>query len=284
MSFYSNEDFRARYDPFLYLAGYPLYLVQVLVLFQVAAMLVTTFSGGLGFGEAYGTYLAYSSDDVLQAGRFWQLVTYPLVEPPSLWFAIVALMTFFTFGPDVEKYVGRPAFLKLYAALLLVPSVLLTFFGLFTPFVIHGSSLIFFGIFIGFCTLYPNAVFCFFFVEMKFKWAAWILLAMATFGAFYARNPMMILPLWISAGVGHYGLRMMGVGGGLAWVEWLENRLAEREAKRRHLRVVRQQEKERTIDEILEKISREGIGSLTREERIALEKARTELIRRDGGK
>ena len=48
---------------------------------------------------------------MLHAGRFWQLVTYAFVHPPSglLWFAIEMYMLF-AFGREVERFIGRRAF------------------------------------------------------------------------------------------------------------------------------------------------------------------------------
>ena len=108
-----------------------------------------------------------------QRGEVWQLATYAFVHSPGnlLWFAIEMYMLF-VFGREVERFVGRRAFIVLYATLLLAPTVLLSLWGLDSGSGIAGSPALHFGIFIAFAAIYPN-------VEMLLRiQAKWVALAL----------------------------------------------------------------------------------------------------------
>ena len=77
----------------------------------------------------------------------------------------------FAFGREVERFIGRRAFLVLYALLLLIPSVFLLFWGAWQRVGLAGSSAIHFGIFIAFATIYPNVEL---FLRIMAKWVALI--------------------------------------------------------------------------------------------------------------
>ena len=80
---------------------------------MVLACFLIAFGGG-----AILTLLQFDSAQVWR-GAFWQLGTYAFVHPPSglIWFAIEMYMLF-AFGREVERFIGRRAFIGLYLLLL----------------------------------------------------------------------------------------------------------------------------------------------------------------------
>src|ERR1700719_2228196 len=108
----------------------PVGVSTILVIAHVASLI-----GGclLLFFNATGFYawLAFDSVAVLHNYAVHQLLTYAFVHAPSgiLWFAIEMYMLF-VFGREVERFLGRKAFIALYAVLLIGPSLLLTVWGL----------------------------------------------------------------------------------------------------------------------------------------------------------
>ncbi len=62
---------------------------------------------------------------------------------------------------------------------------------------------------------------------------------------------------------------------------WLDDRRTARLARQRNLKVLKETKAAESIDEILDKISKQGVGSLNASERAALERARTKLLKRD---
>ena len=102
--------------------------------------------------------LLFDSARVLGAGQIWRLATYAFVHSPSmlLWFAIEMYMLF-VFGREVERFIGQRAYIALYALLLLVPSLVLTVWGLGQRTGLAGSLALHFGIFVAFAAIYPAA-------------------------------------------------------------------------------------------------------------------------------
>ncbi len=98
---------------------YPIHVTTLLVIVHVTCMILSCFLLALGGGSFLGA-LAFDSAQVISNGRFWQIATYAFVHSPSsiIWFAIEMYMLF-AFGREVERFIGRRAFIALYLLLLL---------------------------------------------------------------------------------------------------------------------------------------------------------------------
>ena len=117
------------YRPVAWMGRYPIDVTTLLVATHVTCMVFACFLIALGGGGILNL-LQFDSAQVLH-GAFWQLVTYAFVHPPSglIWFAIEMYMLF-VFGREVERFIGRRAYIGLYVLLLLLPSIFLTIWGL----------------------------------------------------------------------------------------------------------------------------------------------------------
>ena len=64
----------------------------------------------------------------------------------------------FVFGREVERFIGRRAYIALYVVLLITPPALLTIWGLLAAVLSlpSGSSALHFGVFVAFATIYPR--------------------------------------------------------------------------------------------------------------------------------
>lgn len=283
MAFYESYDPHARYKPLTTVGGYQLYLTQILILVHVVGTIFTALSSGLA-GNVYAAALSLNTWDVMN-GAVWQMATYAYVDSPGLWLIFVMLMFFFTFGPEVEKYIGRQSTVILYVSLILVPSF--TFLGMSAilgqPLVLGGCTNLIAGFFIAYATLYPGIVFNFFFFQLSLKWMALIFLGVYSLIYIGSGSFIGLIAFLLCPGTAFLYLKYLGVQGGFGKVsEWMESKRLERAAKKQKLKVVREKQRERSIDEILDKISKQGIGSLTPEERKTLERARSDLMERDG--
>ena len=259
MAFYESFDPHARFKPLTVIGGFQLYLIQVLVLVHTAGMVATALFSGFG-GGGYAALLDLQTVEVLQ-GEVWRLVTYAYVDAPSIWFAISMLIIFFGVGQGVEEYVGRGMVLALYAAMILIPSLVLTAITavLGSNFILAGCLPLMFGFFVAFCTLYPGVVMSFFFFQISMKMAAWILLGINSLIYISANFIGGLYDLWLCSAIAFFGLKFIGVQGGFGrFTEWMESKRLERDARRQKLKVLRKQERERSIDEILDKISKQG--------------------------
>src|SRR4051812_15202568 len=97
-------------QPVMWLQGYPVYAAHFIVLVFVVSMLATTIAMAANFAGVL-SWATFQSSDVLK-GQVWRVLTYGLVNPPSLNFAIDMVMIVW-FGRELEKFFGRRIFLSL---------------------------------------------------------------------------------------------------------------------------------------------------------------------------
>jgi membrane associated rhomboid family serine protease len=215
----------------------------------------------------------------LQEGHVWTLLTYPFVHDirqEGIWFAMEMLM-FFWFGREVESAIGRKPMAWLYVVLAVVPALLLA--GL-APWlgsgVLAGSSTISFAVFLGFCALHPGAQF---FIGLSARWVGWILLAVYSLIYFAGRDWVGGVQMWATAGLAVGWVRR----GGMEWpkISFPTGRKKGSKGKASVSKKVTGVIALEKVDPILEKISKEGMGSLTAAERKLLEDARKKLMAKD---
>jgi membrane associated rhomboid family serine protease len=269
------------YRPVAWMGRYPVDVTTILVITHVATMI-----GGcllIAFGATgFLNWLTFDSAAVLHGYAWHQLVTYAFVHPPSglIWFAVEMYMLF-VFGREVERFLGRKAFIALYSVLLLGPSLVLTIWGLYQRVGFAGSGELHLGIFIAFATIYPNAELMF---RILAKWAAVVLVAALTLQllAYHVWSDLAIL--WFSVGAAFLFIELRGAGPELAWLSSIKRFVRPRT----RLHVVQKSTMRRaaepddvyaSVDPILDKISKSGIGSLTEGERKQLDRARKRLLK-----
>jgi hypothetical protein len=148
--------------------------------------------------------------------------------------------------------------------------------------VLAGSPALHFGIFVAFATIYPRAEL---FLRIMAKWVALILAAVYTFQllAYHAWNDLVVV--WTSIGAAFLFIEWSGAGPELAWWSALKTRFAPKPKYRvvPKMRPTRQAESDdvySSIDPILDKISKFGIGSLTPSERRQLNRERERLLKK----
>jgi membrane associated rhomboid family serine protease len=258
---------------------HPVHVTTLLVAVHAFAAVVACFLGGTGLLG----HLTFDSALVWQRGEFWQLATYAFVHAPSalLWFAVEMYMLF-VFGREVERFIGRNAFVVLYLFLLLVPTVLLSLWGLWQRVGIAGSPALHFGIFIAFATIYPSVELL---LRIQAKWVALALAAISTLQLLAYRDWSAMVVLWVSIASAFFFVRLRGVGPELVWWRNLKSRwepkskfqIVQRSPPRR---VVEPENVHDSIDPVLDKISKQGINSLTASERRALDRARARLLKK----
>lgn len=168
----------------------------------------------------------------------------------------------------------------LYLVLLFAPSIVLTLWGLSERTGLAGSPALHFGIFVAFATIYPSAELL---LRITAKWMTLILAAIYTLQllAFHAWTDLAVV--WISIATAFFFIRLRGVGPELVWWENFKTRLQPKPK----FKIVPKQPPTRheeddvyeSIDPILDKIAKSGIGSLTPNERRMLDRARNRLLK-----
>ncbi len=258
---------------------YPVHVTTLLVGIHVFTAVVACFLGGAGILG----HLAFDSALVWQRGEVWQLATYAFVHSPSalLWFAIEMYMLF-VFGREVERFIGRRAYVALYLTLLLLPAVVLSLLSFWTPTTFGTSTALHFAVFVAFATIYPNMEF---FLRIAAKWVALILVAIGTLSALAMRDWQSLVVLWTSIGAAFLFIELRGAGPELVWWSDLKARFGPKPKfhvvqKARPRRVAEPEDVYASIDPILDKISKFGIGSLTANERRQLDRERERLLKK----
>jgi membrane associated rhomboid family serine protease len=268
------------YRPVAWMGRYPVDVTTMLVGLHVAAAILTAVLVAIGGGSILA-YLQFDSAAVW-AGQVWRLFTYAFIHAPSglLWFAIEMYMLF-VFGREVERFIGRRAYIALYVILLTTPAALLTVWGLWQRSALAGSPALHFGIFVAFATIYPRAEL---FLRIMTKWIVLILAAVYTLQllAYHAWSDLVVV--WTSIGAAFLFIEMHGAGPELAWWDALKTRLRPRPKfhvvpKMRPVRSADPDDVYTSIDPILDKISKSGIGSLTASERRQLDRERERLLK-----
>jgi membrane associated rhomboid family serine protease len=272
------------YQPVTWVGRHPVHVTTILVAVHVLLMVLTCFLAAFG-GAGFLNLVLFDSAQVLGLGYVWQIVTYAFVHAPYpgmalLWFAVEMYMLF-VFGREVERFIGRRAFIVLYATLLLVPTVFLTLAGLWMRLGVAGSMTLHFGIFVAFVAIYPQVEM---FLRIPGKWVALILVAIGTLAALANHDWATIIMLWTTVATALVFVRLRGIGPEFVWWSDLKSRwqpkpkfqVVPRSIPRS---TVEPENIHDSIDAVLEKISRQGINSLTAAERRALERARTRLLK-----
>lgn len=278
-SSYSEEN-----QPIFWLRGYAIYATHFIVLVFVASMVLTTILMATSSGHLMNG-LIFTTDQVWK-GQVWRLVTYGLVNPPSLHFVIDMLMIVW-FGREVEKFFGRRIFLRLYTCLYLVTPLLFLAIGLVRPLRLSGETGAF-ALFVAFATLYPNAALLF---NILAKWAALVLVGIFSLMALASRDIVGLLSVWATCGTAFLFVRFQQ--GAISLPRFRtptrkpKLRVLPDPAGRKPAPTAASREEAATmaeVDALLDKIAKSGIASLTPKERARLEAAREGMLRRGSGK
>ncbi len=240
----------------------------------------------------------YLSLDGLAHGYVWQLLTYAFLHagPLHLLFNCWAI---YVFGQDVEQALGRKAFLTLYFGSAILGGLLQLGFGAFmrvfaAPVV--GASAAAFGLAAAFAMLFPDRILLLFFIiPMRAKYLLLLSAAIALLGILRPGDNV--------AHAAHLGGMLTGMGFiryAIHWnLRWPRFPRARRRQPRQLVKVGSAKTRlwraskgttdadlppeeflSREVDPILDKISAQGIQSLTERERRILEAARQKMAKR----
>lgn len=284
MNGYDSSD---EHQPVTWVRGYPVFAAHFVVLGFVASMLVTTLVLAFGAGAVLG-WLPFSSAAVLR-GEIWRMLTYGLVNPPSISFAIDMLMIGM-FGREIERVYGRRSFLSLYGCLYLVSPLLFTVIGRWLPASMAGESGAL-ALFVAFAAIYPDVSVSL--LNIMAKWVAAVLVGIYTLMALSNHDWTGLVTLWATCGFAFAFVRRKQGRLALPRIKFLEKTPKlrvlpnlETKAKPEPKRVgpgrtsALNSTTTSEVDALLDKIAKSGIASLTVKERARLETARAELLKR----
>ncbi len=270
---------QGSHSPITWVGRVPVYATTVIVAMYVAGMVAVALMLASG-ARAQVAQLSFDTGAVLHDFQIWRCITYAFVNLPDPWF-IVSLVMFYIFGRDVEMFLGRGAFVRLYAGFLLLgPSLLLAAALVTGRDFSLGQSWANFAVFLSFAALYPGAQLV---LQITARIFAWIFLAIFVLQLLAGGQWAEMTVLLSTAALAWYAIRH----GSLPKLDFLSRlRPVSHRMRGPRLRIVpppddEESDPHRIIDPLLEKISRDGIGSLSRRERDQLERARIVLLEQE---
>ena len=213
------------YQPVTWVGRHPVHVTTLLVAVHVFLMVVACFSrrSGPPASLAFSSSIAPRSwGRASLADRDLRLCPCAYSGMALLWFAVEMYMLF-VFGREVERFIGRRAFIVLYALLLWVPTLFSHHCGaLDTARRWPAPPRLHFGIFIAFATIYPNVEML---LRIQAKWVALILVAIGTLAALANHDWASLIVLWVTIATASAFIWLRGVGPELDWWSGLKSRL-----------------------------------------------------------
>lgn len=257
------------YNPYTQIsfASYMTKAVKFLIIVNIALFILLHLLAGFPWLSIFALVPSF----VFAKLRIWQLATYMFLHL-GLWHLVVNMLMLWFFGPAIENTWGRGEFLRYYFFTGIGAGLcsFITAFG--SPIPVIGASGAIFGILVAYAMMFPETIILLLFIfPMKIKHAVLVLAGINLLGALSTPD----------AGIAYFA----HLGGGLCGYlylksEWLRHKLTywqmpnlrgwrtKRRAKKRQLT---EQDLNRQVDIILDKISRHGMQSLSKEERKILE-------------
>jgi membrane associated rhomboid family serine protease len=280
---YSRYGSSEEHQPVTWWRGHPVYAAHLIVIAYVASMLVTTVMLLARLGSVLDG-LAFSSAAVWR-GEVWRVLTYGLVNAPSIPFAVDLLMIVW-FGREVERFLGRRVFLQLYTGIYVIKPLLFTALQGWQPASFAGEVGAF-ALFIAFATLFPNAPLLF---NILAKWAALALVGILALSALAAHQWVQLAELLATCGFAFVFVRYQQGHFTLPRIRFVRRQPTPKvlpdERPRRKVAAAAPPPGATMaeVDALLDKIAKSGIHSLTAAERARLDAARTDLLKRDANR
>lgn len=222
--------------------------------------------------------------ELLVEGQLWRLVTWPLNNAPGLW-PVLTLFFFWYFGSELEQSIGRKRMAWLLVGIWgsLTVAAMATGLLLGGGYGMGGIGVIQFAILLLWIAEYPDRRFI-------FNIPAWlfglVLVGLQVLQAVAARDLGGLISLGLGLALIAVAARRSGLLAAYSWIPGGRTRAKARETtvRRRPARGAAKQESRATsdrerLDELLDQINDQGIGSLTDAQRKELMKLRERLKR-----
>lgn len=259
--------------------------VIVLILINVAIFVIDQFTDRYDRHTHWlDAHMALYPDLLSHPWDFWTLLTYGFAhDPGSIEHVGINMFVLWLFGMDVERLYGRERFIRLYLSLVVATGIAWLVIQAFShePAPVIGASGAIMGIMAVYVLNFPNRTFLLYFVVPVPAWVLGVIyVGMDIFGVVSRPNDHVAHAAHI-AGV-LFGLLYVRTGWCLASLvpkrlpRWAKIGGPKLRVRSEQDEPKTQREVQQRVDEILEKISREGESSLTPAERRELE----ELSRR----
>ncbi|MDN3514950.1 MAG: rhomboid family intramembrane serine protease [Candidatus Brocadia sp.] len=202
--------------------------------------------------------------DALGQLWLWQFFTYMFLHSTTdPWHLIFNMLGLWMFGSEVERVLGPRRFLTLYFTAGIFAGICCCIFTPGTPIV--GASGAIFAIEVAFAMYFPNSTVIFYFFPMKAKYLVMIFAGITIFNC--------VIPK--SGNIAHFA-HLGGLVYGFLFVRYsyrVTVYLKKWQFYQQEKELMKDQELRAKVDEILDKVNREGMRNLTWRERSFLRSA-----------
>jgi hypothetical protein len=266
------------YRPVTWIGRYPVRIITIVVAVYVLGMFATVI---LQMARISLAPFAFNAREFVH-GAVWQPLTCTLIQGPSFFFLISVLFLHWS-GAEVEKVLGRNRFLAFLALLLLMPPCLMLGWNLLGQnWIYAGSYELTVGMFVAFAVLYPNLEM---FGWVTLKWLAFAGLVLASMQHLPNHNWGYLSVLWGMCLASFLYIRLvqgrLSIQTDLRRFNPFRRKPKFRVVPKPNTRTATESDDVYdSIDPILDKIAKSGMGSLTENERRQLERARNRLLKK----
>ena len=280
-------------EPFGKWKGIPIYLTTILSVLLAFGFLVSV---ALKHSPVLAS-LVFTTPVVSWKG-WLSVLSYPFVEPPTF-FSPLLIMCFYQWSTGIETHLGRGPLMRLLLLLLLLPVAFLGAMWLagISGGTLSGSFLITAGLLVAFSTLYPNAEW---WGWVPFKYLAFACILCASLISISDQDWLGAASLWLICAAAYFNIHHAieqefdDVGPNdhfnlaARLRRWFQRKPKFRVVTRTREAYAAQAREESygdelddEVDALLEKIARDGLGSLSAKERALLEQAREALLKKE---
>lgn len=275
MSFRFSPGGRDAADPWFRVGTVDVSTTTLVVAIGTLSMVLDAFTG-----RALSTWTAMVPSAVY-SGEVWRVVTWPLANTISIW-TVLTLFLLWYFGTDLESVIGRSKMASLLGGFAIVLTVVHLGLGVLDPFrlFLAGLDMVQFLLLLTWIGEYP-------FRRFLFNIPAWvfglIIVALQVLGLIADRGGWALLALLVSIAVGALVARSVGLLSEQAWLPHLQRKPRARKQPRTfqsHRPTVvsgpwadhpsagsSRARDDARLDELLDKISEQGMDALSSKER-----------------
>ena len=242
-------------------------VVKTLIVINIAVFIIIHIFKSISWFLIFGLVPALVFSRIM----IWQPITYLFLHF-GLWHLVLNMLMLWMFGSVIESRWGSKRFLFYYLFTGIGAGICSVIFAFNSQSPIVGASGAIFGLLVAFAVLFPDSVILLFFIfPMKMKYAAMVLAGINLLGAL--SNP--------GGGIAY----IAHLGGGLFGYIYLKNEIIKtmfsrfnpeniKNSMRKKQEIIQCKKKENIdnqVDAILDKISSQGMDSLTKQEKSLLE-------------
>jgi len=267
------------YRPVTWIGRYPVRIITIIAALYVLGMFVTV---ALQAAGASFTIFAFQYPIFIH-GAVWQPFTCTFIQSADFFFVFNILFLYWS-GRQLEEFLGRRRFIQLFVMLLLIPPLVISSWIPFgRAWMYYGSYEVCIGMFIAFATVYPNIEL---FGWVTLKWLAFAGIVLGTMQDLPHHLWGNLSVLWVMCLTAFLYIRFVQgripINVNVAGLNPFRRRprltIVQKPSARR---VVEPDDVIASVDPILDKISKSGLGSLTETEKKNLDRARNRLLKKD---